>query len=77
MLPSDTVAKRPFTSTSLMLPCYTKRQPSHNLVYTVDDTFVTVARNSYEHSHIHLRMLTVLIQSGNFKHFKTSVGCTR
>ena len=32
----DTVAKRPFISTHLMLPYNTERQPSHNLLYTVD-----------------------------------------
>ena len=52
----NTLAKRPFTSTHLMSPYYTERQPSHNLIYTVDHTpLVTIARNS----RIHLPRLTV------------------
>ena len=39
MQPCVTVAKCPCTSTCLMSPYYTKRQPNHNLVYTWDHTF--------------------------------------
>ena len=36
---------------------------------------VTVAKNLYAHTLIHLRMLTVQVFRGvNFKHFETSVG---
>ena len=31
------MAKRPIPH--LMSPCYTKRQPNHNLIYTVDHPF--------------------------------------
>ena len=50
----DTVAKRPNTCTHLMLPCYTERQPSHNLNTQGTTPLDIVARNSSVHAHIHL-----------------------
>ena len=74
----DTVAKRPFTSTHLMLPYYTERQPSHKLMYTVDHTFgyhsqkfICTCMKWSMHAH------GIEIRGGNFKQFKTSVGLAR
>ena len=48
--PCDIVAKRPFTFTRLLSPCYTERRPSHNLIYTVDYTFSYCSKKFIYHT---------------------------
>ena len=64
------------TLTHLMLPYYTERQPNH--MYTVDNNFgyrskkfICTCTKSSAHA------LGTEIRGGNFKHFKTCVGCIR
>ena len=67
------VSKRqlPFTSTHVMWLCYTKAQPSYNLIYTVDHTVSYRIKNSSVHAHS-----TKLIGE-NFKLLKISVDLLR
>ena len=74
----DIETKHPFTSSSLMLPCYTERRPSHNLIYSMDHTFSYrskkfICASSLSPMHTHGSE----IRGGNFKHFKTSIGYAR
>ena len=56
----DTVVQCPFTSTHLMLPYYTERRPSENLINTMGYTYSYHSKKficTWSH---HLRMLMVL-----------------
>ena len=72
----DTVPKHPCTSTCLMLPYYTKRQPSHKTLRTSWRTpSVAAARNSSVRVRTHLRMPTVPNSGAKILNIlKTSIG---
>ena len=74
MRPCDTLAQCPFISTHLMLPCYTERQLSHNLIYTIDYTFSYRSKKFMcTCSHSSVLAHSTKFRGRNVKHFKISV----